>query len=119
MLHCLHRKMARGAEYARMKPVPTKDATHNYGPPVSWNQKLDGACGILSVRMQPFGKTERMECISTWKPSAAEIKLLVGGGVVILSVVAGVQPPVAVWAEAASHDEDNLEREPGGTNDGG
>lgn len=107
-----------------MKPILTKDATHNYGPPVGWDQKSDGPCGVLSVRMQPFGETAHSECISTWKPSDAEIKLLVDGGVVILSVVAGVQPPVAMWAEVAPLtllmlDEDALEREPEGANDGG
>jgi hypothetical protein len=83
-----------------MKPIPTKGATHNYGPPSGWSQKRDGPCGVLSVRVQQYGITPHQECISTWLPSDAEIMALARGGVVILSVVAGVQPPVAVSVES-------------------
>ncbi len=111
-----------------MKPVPTKDATHQFIKPEKWDEDKDGNCGALSVRVQKFKETERMECISTWAPSEAEIVMLARGGVVILSVV-GAQPPVGLWVEECPHkiaddsaaplDEDTLAREPEAANDGG
>jgi hypothetical protein len=112
-----------------MKPVPTKDATHKFAKPANWDDEANGKCGDLSVRVQKFGATELIECVSTWAPTEAELILLLRGGVVVLSIV-GTQPPVAVTAEDCPHmvfddstaplpDEDSLGREPEAGNDGG
>ena len=104
-----------------MKPVPTEDATHKFAKPVNWDDEKDGTCGDLSVRVQKYNNTERIEFISTWAPSEAELALLARGGVVVLSVI-GSQPPVALWVEECPHkvadistaplpDEDALKRE--------
>ena len=83
-----------------MKPVETVGETHSYGPPAAWDQHRDGPCGILSVRMQPFNNGPHKECVSTWKPNQEELMKLLAGGVVILSIVMPVQPPVAVMVES-------------------
>src|ERR1019366_865154 len=83
-----------------MKPVETVGETHSYGPPAAWDQSRDGPCGILSVRMQPFNNGPHKECLSTWKPNQEELMKLLAGGVVILSIVMPVQPPVALLVES-------------------
>jgi hypothetical protein len=105
-----------------MKPVPTRDATHNFQKPDKWGTEPgDGACGELSVRAQRYNGGARMEFVSTWQPSPDELEMLKAGGVAILSII-GVQPPVAISVEpypfkvadtsaAPALDEDSLDRE--------
>lgn len=80
-----------------MLPVPTKNATHSYGPPPNWNEETMGKCGHLSVRAQE-GKGGVLESVSTWKPTLEEINYLQEGGSVILTVC-GKQPAVSLHVE--------------------
>lgn len=105
-----------------MKPVPTRDATHNFQKPLEWGtDPTDGECGELSVRVQHYNGGNRMEFVSTWQPSQAELVMLNNGGVAVLSII-GVQAPVAISVEpypfkiadtsaAPALDEDSLDRE--------
>jgi hypothetical protein len=80
-----------------MLPVPTKKATHSYGPPPNWVEETMGICGVLSVRVQE-GRGGIMESVSTWKPRLEEINYLQEGGSVILTICAK-QPAVSLHVE--------------------
>ena len=77
-----------------MDVVTIKGATHNPGAPRNWTA-ANGPCGTLPIiyRKDSYGNPE---CVSAWKPTAAELQTLNDGGFVILSV-AGWQAPVSVY----------------------
>jgi hypothetical protein len=77
-----------------MRPTHTRGTNKTFVKPKGWNDELDGDCGDLEVRIQPFGK-RLIEFVSTWKPSAEEIAHIVRGGVIELFIV-GSQPPVGL-----------------------
>ena len=72
-----------------MLPLRIEGATHYLGAPKDWNPAVDGTCAGLAVLM------ENGRCHSAWYPSVEELKALLQGGSVILTVV-GHQPPVAL-----------------------
>jgi hypothetical protein len=76
-----------------MRPANVKGKTINFTKPRGWDEKRDGACGILPVRVEAHGILNHH--ISAWKPGAEELALLNSGGVVELCCV-GIQPPVCV-----------------------
>lgn len=92
-----------------MNPTRTRDKTVTYKPPANWVPELDGVCGDLEVRVQYHGQRRIIDNISTWKPNADELAHLNRGGVIELSVLAPVQPPVGMWVVdpvlALGHDE--------------
>jgi hypothetical protein len=77
-----------------MDVATIKGATHNPGAPRDWTE-ANGPCGTLPIihRRDPHGNPE---CVSAWKPTAAELKILSEGGFVILSVI-GWQVPVSIY----------------------
>ncbi len=77
-----------------MEVATIKGATHNPGAPLNWTE-ANGACGALPIiyRTDSHGNPE---CVSAWKPTADELKVLNEGGFVILSVV-GWQVPVSIY----------------------
>lgn len=64
-----------------MIPTDTRDATNRYDAPANWNDE-NGKCGALMVRVDTYGTDHIIECISTWKPDAEELRLLNLGGVI-------------------------------------
>lgn len=72
-----------------MESKEIRFATHKLGPPPDWNTERDGVCGILSIR-----KRDNIY-ESAWYPSKDELKLLLKGEPVILTVWGG-QPPVSI-----------------------
>ena len=80
-----------------MKPIQTRDATHNFDKPNTWDNNRDGPCGILSVRVEPHGIHNYH--VSTWQPDKYELRALNEGGAVVLTCV-GIQPPVSVDVES-------------------
>lgn len=76
-----------------MQAVNTRGATDNYLAPANWKPELDGECGVLEVRVDKYGKSELIQCVSTWKPTAEELVLLLHGAVIELAII-GNQPPV-------------------------
>jgi hypothetical protein len=76
-----------------MRPAPIQGKNANFGKPRDWNEKRDGPCGVLPVRVEQNGIYNN-HC-SNWKPDAEELALLCKGGVVELCCV-GIQPPVSV-----------------------
>src|SRR5258708_5690937 len=77
-----------------MRPTKTRDANKTFTKPKGWIDEIDGGCGDLEVRIEPFG-ARLVDFISTWKPSAEDLAHLNRGGVIELSVIGG-QPPVAL-----------------------
>lgn len=79
-----------------MKPVEFVGQTHLFGAPQGWDQKRDGICGVLPIRIECAERVP--DCISYWKPSREELAALIAGAHVRLSVVGG-QPPVWIGVE--------------------
>lgn len=81
-----------------MRPTVTRGAQHNYQKPENWDDDKDGPCGDLQVRKELYGSRGIVQCVSTWKPSAEELRMLNAGGVVELAICTLDQPPCAVYA---------------------
>jgi hypothetical protein len=71
-----------------VKPEPFTGANNLLKAPENWDEKMYGVCPDLPVA-QGNGMT-----LSCWRPSMEEIALLVGGGLVLLTVVGELQPAV-------------------------
>lgn len=95
-----------------MRPTVTRGARHNYQKPENWDDEKDGPCGDLQVRKELYGSRGIVQCVSTWKPSADELRALLAGGVVELAICAIDQPPCAVYVvdpvEIAPHPLDGV-----------
>ena len=65
-----------------MNPTETRGATNKYERPANWNAEKNGECGDLMVRVDTYGADQIIECISTWKPTAGELRKLNAGGVI-------------------------------------
>ena len=76
-----------------MKWANIRGKTTDFGKPRTWDEKRDGACGVLPVRVEQVGVYNYH--YSAWRPDAEELRLLNAGGVVELCCV-GIQPPVSV-----------------------
>lgn len=72
-----------------MTPGEVKFATHQFGEPLGWDATKDVTCDTLHVRK----RGNMFE--SAWYPTAEELRRLVTGAPVILTVWGG-QPPVAL-----------------------
>ncbi len=77
-----------------MEVATIKGATHNPGAPRGWTE-ANGPCGTLPIIYRRDGHGND-ECVSAWRPTAGELKMLCAGGFVILSVV-GWQVPVSLY----------------------
>lgn len=78
-----------------MRPVRVAGQNADFSKPLDWDDKLDGECGSLPVRIGTDHRTRTMT--SNWLPSPEELAVLNAGGVVELCCV-GNQPPVSVGA---------------------
>lgn len=76
-----------------------------FGAPVGWDpEKEGGDVFVLWVRVdEEEGKTP--EFTSAWTPTPEELAAINRGGPVFLRVV-GLQPPVMVWAQEPTAEED-------------
>ena len=84
-----------------MRAMRIVGATNFPGAPAGWDEKRDGPCGLLPVRVAPrLSGNSPLNCESAWKPTPDELQLLNDGGVVILHVV-GWQVPVSLRVEPA------------------
>lgn len=72
-----------------MRAVTTRNMTRRFGPPKGWDEERDGLCDTIEVRIQSHGQYAAF--VSTWKPSADEIRHLIEGGVIEVSIL-GAQP---------------------------
>lgn len=75
-----------------MMPKHIADATNYMGAPKGWDEEKQGRCTTLSVRV--VGDVYQ----SAWEPTPTELRALIEGGTIVLSVVGG-QPPVALTVE--------------------
>jgi hypothetical protein len=75
------------------------------GAPKGWKPPEHGECGHLAVRVVGGPNTMDMRCLSAWEPTPEELRLLNGGGHVILHIV-GWQVPVALTVEAVAAEEE-------------
>lgn len=92
-----------------MKPTITRGATHLFSKPENWDDKtMDGGCGDLQVRAETFGEANVVQLISTWKPSASELKLLNKGGVVEIGLCTPNQPAMCASVVSPVHELDGL-----------
>jgi hypothetical protein len=76
--------------------MPTGERIVDFGPPPGWDEKVDGRCYHLWVRVETpkiIGASKLH--VSHWRPTAEELAALNAGAVIELSCV-GVQPPVSV-----------------------
>ena len=80
-----------------MQPTVTRNATHNFQKPESWDDEADGPCGDLQVRAETFGDREIVELISTWKPSDYELSMLNQGGVIEIGICAVTLPVMRAY----------------------
>ncbi len=81
-----------------MHAQPIKNQTRNLGKPADWDEQKLGPCGSLPIvdAILPGGA----RCmVSAWKPTESELALLNEGGLVYLTVVGTVHPPVAMQVE--------------------
>lgn len=67
--------------------------------PPGWDDKEDGPCGRLPVRVEDVHGARFAHLYSNWKPDAVELAYLNHGGVVELCCI-GAQPPVSVHVVA-------------------
>lgn len=74
-----------------MISVKIRDANVAMGQPDDWNPS-DGECEVLYIRREQRGSLPVM--LSAWKPSVAELELLLRGGSIVLGVLGEVHPPV-------------------------
>ncbi len=79
-----------------MQPTITRDATHTFAPPKNWDPEKDGPCGSLSARLEGYGRRALVQITSTWKPDAAELKLLNAGAVIELHLITESLPPAGL-----------------------
>lgn len=84
-----------------MTPTPHHTNTRTLGTPEGWNQ--------AELPVVDLGITDTVQggvptIMSFWKPTAAELALLNGGGLVTLSIVGRSMPPVSLlaWCEPSS-----------------
>lgn len=89
-----------------MKPLKIKGANANPGAPKDWDEKRDGFCGRLPVRVTERSDGAIDQCESAWQVEPHELKVLQEGGHVVLRVV-GWQVPVALYVEPTSEAEPN------------
>lgn len=83
-----------------MIPRNISNSNVTYGAPVNWNEKENGKCLDLKVRIDyKQGFVE-----SAWEPTPEELKLLNQGGSVILRIY-GSQPPVWLTVEESVKDD--------------
>lgn len=74
--------------------VKIKGATTNFSKPHTWDEKRDGACGDLWVRVGNYGRYRQHSF--AWKPDAEELRLLNEGGAVEIHIISEYMPPVGV-----------------------
>ncbi len=74
------------------------------GAPKGWDEKRDGSCGHLAVRVMMNADRAIAYCESAWEPTPKELEMLNAGGQVVLRVV-GWQVPVALYVEPAPAEE--------------
>lgn len=77
-----------------MHPGRVAGATRHLGAPMGWDAERDGHCGVLSVRDGLTGRLPDMT--SAWFPTPEELKRLLAGAPVHLTIVGNVHPPVAL-----------------------
>lgn len=79
-----------------MIPRRIPKATHALGAPAEWDDAT-GACLTLHVRQMMSANGPIWE--SAWEPTPDELAALNAGASVVLRVVSGGQPPVALYVE--------------------
>jgi len=72
--------------------VKIKGATTDFGRPSNWDERRDGPCGSLWVRVGTHGRFK--EHSFAWKPDSEELRILNEGGAVEIHIVNQYMPPV-------------------------
>ena len=73
--------------------------TRYLGKPRDWMPERDGHCGSLAIRDEMSDAGPMMA--SAWEPTPEELERLKAGAKVILRVLGGMHPPVAVAVGSA------------------
>lgn len=79
-----------------MQPTKTRDKTITFKKPENWDDKRDGSCGDLEVRVGEHGENRLITLTSTWKPTAFELGMLAAGGMIEVMIISASQPPMSV-----------------------
>lgn len=88
-----------------MQPIKPRGSNRTYKKPANWDEAKDGVCGDLHVRIDLFGTTPLCQITSSYKPSTAELAQLNAGGVIEVSLLCNVQPPIGLSVVEAEADE--------------
>jgi len=80
-----------------MRSIPIQGATRRLGAPSNWNHETDGICHTLEIFDQDGFMT------SAWKPAPDELKRLIDGFPILLSIQ-GTRHPVVSLSVAAGEE---------------
>lgn len=72
------------------------NTTRDLGAPADWEPSEHGRCGHLAIIDIETQAGPAMQ--SVWEPTPEELRILVAGGKVVLTVVGTCHPPVALSA---------------------
>lgn len=79
-----------------MKPTDILNPTHRFSAPENWDEASHGPCGDLYVRAETSGANNMVELFSCWKPTPAEVAMIVNGCVIQVGICAASQPAMSV-----------------------
>lgn len=69
-------------------------ATREIGRPADWDDALDGPCGSVHVRDEIDALSGCNVMWTLWKPTAEELDVLRGGGMLKLGIMGRIHPVI-------------------------
>lgn len=94
--------------------ICTVDGARPLDAPQTWDQQLDGACGVLPVLDAIDEQSGFNFMYSFWRPSAEELEALQDGGVIRLGIMGKLHPVINMGVVArAACDECGMTELPG------
>lgn len=78
-----------------MKSQSIKGMTRDLGKPEGYDEALHGKCSSLPIRDEEINGLQMMT--SEWKPTPEELRKIVAGGSIFLSVNGRIHPVVAMY----------------------
>lgn len=87
-----------------MEPREFEGQSRILNAPAGWNEREPIKCGMLPIRDT---KVDGIPCMqSMWKPDADELKHILAGGHIVLTIYGRGHPPVWVGVESVTADAD-------------
>ena len=78
-----------------MNPIPLTDATRTMKAPSNWDAEEQGECGDLQICDTELDGLPIM--ISAWRPTEEELKKIVAGAPILLSIHGRNHPVVSLY----------------------